>query len=133
MAAHLARNQVPAASRGGRETNCCQRIALASVLFSLASVQAGCIAKPNLIQVSSKDWSRNPARVHGHWPKMSSGCRIVRVGMVLRDCWLLRVDARADDEINRPCARTIRPATSRARNVCRPRCWDGQRRGFAVA
>jgi len=40
--------------------NCCQRIALASVLLSLASVQTGCIEMPNLIQISSNDWSHNP-------------------------------------------------------------------------
>ena len=27
-----------------------------------------------------------PARAHGHRPKMSRGCRIIRVGMVLNRC-----------------------------------------------
>ena len=38
----------------------CQRILSAAALLSLASVQSACITMPNMIQISSNDWSRNP-------------------------------------------------------------------------
>lgn len=60
MAAHLAGNQVSAASRGGYEMKCCQRIVLALALLSFASVQTGCVEMPTRIKVSSNYRPRNP-------------------------------------------------------------------------